>query len=375
MATQLKNKKEPIRIRQKKLANGNISLYLDIYINGKREYEFLKMYLVPEKSREDKLHNQETIRLANAVKALRIVDIQNGRYGFSSQFKLELNFFEYFDACIDARRRADSNGNVGNWLSARKHLLGYFKPSTTFADIDERSCEGFKRHLERDARTSAGQPLSTTSQHSYFCKFKACITQAFKDRIIPTDVCSNITPPSYETAERVFLTADEVRAMARTECRYPVLKSAFLFSCLTGLRWSDIQKLTWREISESDGHTRITFTQKKTRSLEYLDINEQAVSLLGSRRADNDRVFVGLKYSTYMNVALVQWALRAGITKDVTFHSGRHTFAVMMLDLGADIYTVQKLMGHKELRTTQLYAKILDKKKRDAVSLLPKDLL
>ena len=61
------------------------------------------------------------------------------------------------------------------------------------------------------------------------------------------------------------------------------------------------------------------------------------------------------------------WAVRAGITKDITFHSGRHTFAVLMLDLGAEIYTLQKLLGHKEIQTTQIYAKILDKKKQEAV--------
>jgi len=375
MATHIKNKKEPIRIRQKKLANGNISLYLDIYINGKREYEFLKMYLIPEKTKDDKVHNRETMRLAEAVKALRIIDIQNGRYGFSSQYKTELNFFTYFDSCIEARQRIDSGGNVGNWKSAKKHLLNYFKPTTTFADLDEKNCEGFKRYLEKEAKTKSGEPLSSMSQHSYFCKFKACIKLAFKERIIPTDICANIKPPAYETSERVYLTQDEVRAMAKAECRYQVLKDAFLFSCLTGLRWSDVQKLTWKEISEENGMTRIIFKQKKTGALEYLDINAQAASLLGERGADDARVFVGLRYSSYMNVALVQWALKAGITKDVTFHSGRHTFAVMMLDLGADIYTVQKLLGHKELRTTQIYAKVLDKKKRDAVSLIPDDLL
>jgi site-specific recombinase XerD len=68
---------------------------------------------------------------------------------------------------------------------------------------------------------------------------------------------------------------------------------------------------------------------------------------------------------------LKKWAFTAGITKNITFHTGRHTFATMMLSLGADIYTVSKLLGHKELATTQIYAKVLDKRKQDAVSLIP----
>ena len=111
--------------------------------------------------------------------------------------------------------------------------------------------------------------------------------------------------------------------------------------------------------------------QKKTGGQEYLDINPQAVQYMGERRKADDRVFVGLKYSSYMITELRMWAMRAGITKDITFHSGRHTFAVLMLDLGADIYTVQKLLGHKEIGTTQIYAKIMDKKKQQAVSMIP----
>lgn len=368
-----RKKKEPVHLREKKLANGNTSLYLDIYINGKRDYEFLKLYLVPETTKQDKERNRETLRLAEAIKALRIVDIQSGRYGFSSQYRIDTNFFEYFDACSRQRIRKDSKGNYGNWYSAGKHLRAYFPPNTKFSDIDKDSCIGFKEYLSR-ATTESGHPLSVNSQSTYFGKLKATIRQAYAEHIIPTDVCAGVTPPRTENPERQFLTLDEVKAAAQAECRYPVLKRAFLFSCLTGIRWSDIVKMIWQEVQQYGGGIRIVFRQKKTSTQEYLDINDQAATLLGKRGKPEEKVFQGLKYSSYMNVALSRWMLRAGIQKDITFHCARHTFAVMMLELGTDIYTVQKLLGHTEIRTTEIYAKVLDKKKQEAVSRIP-DLL
>lgn len=373
MATQ-KNTKEPVRIRQKALADGNISLYLDIYYNGERTYEFLKLYLIPEKTKENKAKNAETLRLAEAVKSLRIVDIQSGRYGFKDKYKPDTNFFEFYDTCVAERFKGDSTGNTGNWRSCRKHLAKFYKQSTTLGDITEKNCIGFKNYLEKKATTPAGQPLSQNSQHSYFNKFKACLKEAVDKDFIKEDPSRHVQSVKEVNPERTFLTKEEVSALAHTPCRYDVLKRAFIFSCLTGLRWSDIQKMTWTEVSEVDGNTRITFTQKKTKNLEYLDITPQAVTLMGERRNPSERVFEGLKYSTYINTEIVRWAAAAGITKPVTFHTGRHTFAVMMIDLGVDIYTVQKLLGHTEIKTTQIYAKMLDKNKQKAVNLIP-DLL
>ena len=150
-----------------------------------------------------------------------------------------------------------------------------------------------------------------------------------------------------------------------------MLKRAFLFSCLTGLRKSDIEKMRWREVKQQGEFTRIIFRQKKTGGQEYMDISPQAVEYLGKRGNDDSLVFSGFHYSAYLLGELKTWAVRAGITKNITFHSGRHTFAVLMLDLGADIYTVQKLLGHKEIHTTQVYAHIMDKKKQAAVSMIP----
>jgi integrase/recombinase XerD len=143
-----------------------------------------------------------------------------------------------------------------------------------------------------------------------------------------------------------------------------------LFSCLTGLRWSDIFKLDWSEISQLNGVHRITFNQKKTGGLQYLDITEQAFNLLGTQEKQG-RVFQGLRYSTNANVELVRWCMAAGIDKHVTFHAARHTFAVSLLSNGVDIYVVSKLMGHSQVKTTQIYADIIDEVRKVAVHRIP----
>ena len=167
------------------------------------------------------------------------------------------------------------------------------------------------------------------------------------------------------------MTFDELQALAKTECKYPVLKSAFLFYCLSGLRWSDINTLTWSEVRDEGDISRVNFRQEKTDGVEYLYISRQARELLGERQDPQERVFRGLKYGMTYNTELVRWCNRSGVSKHITFHSARHTNAVLLLENGADIYTVSKRLGHRELRTTQIYAKIVDNKMKEAAEMIP----
>ncbi|MDR1343778.1 MAG: site-specific integrase [Tannerellaceae bacterium] len=374
-------KKEPVRLRERLLPSGNTTLYLDIYRDGKREYEYLKLYIVPEKTPIDKAQNKETLATAQAIKAKRQIELQNGEYGFTSQFKLDTLFLEYYrKMCEDRHGNPESRGNWGNWYSCLRHLERYCTEKTTFKDVTTDWIDGFKDYLDNAAKDaykrknndlSEAKPLSQNSKVSYFNKLRACINKAFENRIIPINPLRGVSGFKDEETERTYLTFDEIKKMAKTECKYPALKRAFMFSCLTGLRKSDIEKMIWEEVQTFGDQTRIIFKQKKTGGQEYLDINTQAADYLGERRKNTDRVFVGFKYNSQTLLELRRWALLSCITKDFTFHAGRHTFAVMMLDLGTDIYTVSKLLGHKELSTTQIYAKVLDKKKQEAVNLIP----
>lgn len=376
-----KTKKEPVKLREKVLANGNISLYLDIYRNGKREYEFLKLYLIKERTPQDRKQNEQTLLTAQAIRSKRQIEIQNGEYGFTKQFKQDIPFLQYYrKMCEERHQNPDSNGNWGNWHSCLKYLEVYCDEKTTFKDIDADWIEGFKEYLNtvekntykrtKNKNSELFQGLSQNSKVSYFNKLRACINQAFEERIIPVNPLRGVQGFKQEETERMYLTMDEVEKLAETPCNFPYLKNAFLFSCLTGLRKSDIEKLTWGDVFKEGDRTRIIFRQKKTKGQEYLTINAKAEEYLGTRGKNNEKVFSGFKYGSWVLLELKRWVLSAGITKNITFHCARHTFAVSLLSKNVDIYTVSKLLGHRELATTQIYAKVMDQKKEEAVDLL-----
>lgn len=210
--------KEPIRLRKRKTSKGLTSLYLDIYLNGKRTYEFLKLYLVPEKSREDKRKNAETMKLAEAIRSKRIVELQNGEYGFKSQFKEDTLFFDYYEAlCAKRFQTEDSKGNWGNWRSCMKHLEKY-EPNRkiTFAEITPQWVQGFKDYLENEACAWGNDyrdrikdhKLSRNSRLSYFNKLRACLNQAYEERVIPHNPMRGIDNFKPEEGTRMYLTLD-----------------------------------------------------------------------------------------------------------------------------------------------------------------------
>lgn len=339
----------------------------------KHQREFLKLseyYLYANpKTPQQKTHNKEVEIKIEIIRAEKEKEFLNGKFGFKSEKKVRANFIDYFQKLTD--ERLASKGNYGNWDSVLKHLINYEGKNISFENVDLAYCEGFKEYLTKTAKRTDDKNLSSSSVSSYFNKLRACLNQAVDDGIILTNPSLKISTPKVVEHEREFLTKEEVQLLFKTECRYDVLKRAFLFSCLTGLRWSDINKLEWSQVQNENGTWKINFHQQKTKGLQYHFISEQAKELMGVKTEEAGRVFVGLRYSAYMNTALMQWVLKAGITKHITFHCARHTFATLQLTLGTDLFTVSKLLGHSEVRTTQIYTKVIDQKKIDAVNTIP----
>lgn len=359
--------KSSVKLREKPLANGTKSLYLDIYHDGKRKYEFLKLYLNEARTAPERELNRQTLEIAEAVRSKRLLEIHNGVFGLVDKQKQNTPLMPYFLKFVDNVRDNGSYSNLKIWAAAFQILCAYCDENTTFREVDRDFVEGFKNFLDHHRKGKNQTLLSHNTKNSYFTKFKTVLHEAVKDKMILDSRVLDVKGYGIDDTERVFLTMDEVKRLARTECKYPIIKRAFLFSCLSGLRKSDIEKLTWGEVHGN----QIAFRQKKTSKQQYLPLNEQAVELLGKRGKATEKVFDGFHYNAALLQHLKEWCMAAGITKDVTFHSARHSFAILMVELGADIYTISKLLGHTKIETTQIYAKVLDKQKQEAVNLMP----
>ena len=307
--------------------------------------------------------------MAENILTIRKADFIKGKYQIKNETKGKITFLDFFRRMKEDRY--ESNANYGNWDAALKHIENFCSEHIQLKDIDSDFVKNFKKYLDTKAKTKSGTPLSQNSKYTYFNKFRAALREAYTESFIQVNVLKSVKGFEQAGSIREYLTYSELQSMSHAYCKYPVLKSAFIFSCLTGLRWSDIDKLKWSEVRDEDQGARIIFRQKKTEGLEYLYISTQARKLLGNRRNPNDKVFKGLKYGAHFNAQILAWCMRAGISKHITFHSARHTNAVLLLENGADIYTVSKRLGHKEIRTTEIYTKIIDEKMKAAANMIP----
>ncbi len=375
-----------VTLRQKKISKGKQSLYLDFYPaiphpeTGKpTRREFLGLFIFEKaKTPTEKLHNTDTIKIAESIRqkrenAINKPEIYNEyeKEQLRKREKGEQSFIDYFRNLANKRKTS----NHDNWVSALNYIEAFTNGKLKFADLNETFLDNFKEFLlTTKSKKSDKTTLSQNSAVSYFNKVKAALKQAYKDCILQTDLNAKISPIKAAETRREYLTIEELNKLVKTPCNNDLLKRAALFSALTGLRFSDIEKMVWGELEYIEGQGYfLNFSQKKTNGIEYYPISEQAVSLLNAKGEPTAKVFEGLEYSAYQNKHLFQWIGAAGITKNITFHSFRHTFATLQLFNGTDIYTVSKMLGHKDLKTTQIYAKIVDESKRKAADKIKLD--
>lgn len=284
--------------------------------------------------------------------------------------RLQCNFIEYFQKTAKERHRNSSQSIIVNWQRVYE-LLKIFAAGDTllFSQINLKTAEEFNRFIL--SAPCGGNKSGTVSQNTastYFSIFKAGLKQAFIDGYLTIDISAKIKGIQEQESRREHLTAEELNTLAATPCDRPIMKRAALFSALTGLRHCDIQKLRWSEVLKDGDQVRLNFTQQKTKGVEYMPISDQAYQLCGEPRQPEQFVFEDLPDPSWISKPLERWIKSAGITRKITFHCFRHTYATLQLAGGTDIYTVSKMLGHTNVKTTQVYAKVVDEKKQKAVN-------
>jgi len=343
-----------VKLRSKKLSDGSESLYLDLYIRGVRRYEFLGIQL--RKNDPEKKHKKE---IAEMKRSKRELELLANYHDVPKNFNGDEDFLEYFQTHLTDNYTKTVYNDFNKFVKTKN-----FNGKLPFKFLSEKLIEEYRDQLVKTKKNS--------SACMYLVKIKTILNKAIKDKMIV------ISPAKYvrlklNDIEKVYLVEKELKQMIDKidpEIDNEV-KKAFVFSCFTGLRISDVRKLKWSQIKEN----KLFFAQTKTKGFEYLPLSESAKKYLFMDVKPEDiqpdkRVF-NLCKDDITNKRLKIWVTKAEIDKKVTFHTARHTFATLSLTSGIDIYTVSKMMGHKSVKMTEIYAKIINKSVEEAVTRLP----
>lgn len=367
-------RKEPIYLREKPLSSGRTSLYLEINKDGMRRYEFLKLYLTNGKSKKDKQEDKKILELAEAIRAKRIVELRNSKYGFADLDNGKADMLQYM--AMASKKHKGSRYRY--YVRLEAHLRAYSgKERIPFDAIDKNFIEGFISYLERYKSKFVGNNirreqklLAKSTIHLYVSILNTVLNMAVKVGILNRNPMRLIDKKvKAESGKREFLTEEELGKLLSTNPTDHIRRT-FLFGCFTGLRHSDIISLQWEEIQQSNEGYTIMKRQQKTDEDVIIPLNKVAISLLPVRK-EKGLVFGYMHSQSYINSVIKKWVKSVGINKNITFHCSRHTFATLLISKGADLYVVSKLLGHTNITTTQIYAKVVDESRRKAVDLLP----
>ncbi|MBD5170936.1 MAG: site-specific integrase [Bacteroidales bacterium] len=363
--------KSPFKLRKRQLADGRVSLFLDRVCEGKHKYEFLQLYLVPETSEKAKRENARVLRKAEDIIKERTEALitQN-----AEQLSTDLSattLSDFIRLLAENKRRSGKSGY--SHLMTALDNLGKFRPEARLCDIDKRFCTDYGDWLLNTYKTRFGKPLAKYTAFDYFWKLGDIIHSAYKMGYISLNPWTQLdTSDKFQAPEtdKRFLTPEEVQKLEATPMRNELIKRAFLFSCYCGLRISDVRRIRWGDIFENNGRWYMTITMKKTKNELSVPLTDNCLRWLPERGESEACIFDELPTGPSMGRSLMRWAKRAGIGDDIHFHVSRHTFGTLLMTAGIDLYTASKMMGHADVRATQVYAKIVDQKKQEAVSLL-----
>lgn len=345
-----------VKIRQNFVKTGWYSLFLEFY-PGYRNPDTMELirrksldiyiYTNPKNALEVDF-NRRMMEKAEAIRCRVYEQVVNERYDFFQPDKMKESFLDYLlEQCKNDKSKR---------LSAYKHFSEFVYGHCTFGEVDVQLCNKFREYLLGERKLKNGQKIQIgkNTASAYFNVFRYTLKRAFSAEKIRENIAERLKPIPWTNPVREHLTLEELRRVYNTPCATPVLKKAILFSCMTGLRLSDILNLRWEDFrSYSDGGIYLEFLCAKTDRQTVIPISDEAFALIQPPTAK--RVFDGLN-RVMINKAMHKWLTeKVGITKHITFHCFRHTYATLQIELGTDIYTVQHLLAHRFVSTTQIY--------------------
>jgi integrase len=279
----------------------------------------------------------------------------------------QIEVLPYIQEVIKKREATLTSGTMRVWATFLKKYEAFEgRNRLNFGQMNRAKIEEFTTYLAAYQSKKVGKLASNTQKTIIKC-LQAVLNEAYKEEIITFNPNHAIEFPKCEQKQKQFLTLPELQKLNATDCRNDTVKRISLFSALTGLRHSDCKNLRWENITGGESPS-IKFAQQKTRNAVYLPISVEALAFCGERKNEADKVFEGVDNSQLCNRVIEEWLKKAGITKNITFHCFRHTFATLQLTCGTDIYTVSKMLGHADVKTTQIYAQIVDEKKQAAAN-------
>lgn len=361
-----------VQVYEREFQKG-VRFYLHYTLGGEQIRESLKnIPLVPKK---DRIAYRESRLKAESIAAERIEEIRKGQLGLTNRHANVL-ITAWMNHCADkAEKHALTGGSRHTWARMLRHMieiLEQYRPNTTLAQIDKTYVQGFIDFLSNEYVHSRGKHLAPKTADKYYGCLRFALNEAKRDELITVNPCELIaTNDKIKVPEstRSYLTKEELRALINTPSESARTRQVFLFMCYCGLRISDVKQLRWDDIERDGDEWRMRKITQKTQKAAYLPLNRSARQYM-PERGDCEYVFYDLPQEPVMNRVLKTWAKNAGITKRVTLHTARHTYATLLLTEGADLYTTSELLNHSNINVTKIYAKIVDEKKRKAVNLL-----
>ena len=341
---QSKVDKSPFKLRRRKLSDGRESLFIDRTVDGKHEYEFLKLYLVPETSVKAKRENAKTLRQAEEIilaKTEDMVDDKAREEAAKDKSKMPLS--DFIDLLMEEYKQRGQPSY--RHLRASRTKFEKFYPGARLCDMDKKFCTDYAEWLKSEPLTPQGKPLAQATACSCFWILGIILSAAWQRGYIknnPWKLLSFQEKIARPESKREFLTLDEVRKLENTPYVKENIRMAFLFACYCGLRVGDVTNLCWKDISVNGGRHFVSVVMQKNSKPISLPLPAKALSWLPERREPESSVF-SLPSHSVLRKHLQKWAEQAGLGKHLHFHLSRHTYGTMLITAGVDLYTASKM--------------------------------